>query len=279
MINVDGEVARDVGPATRSSSFAAQPPASLRPAPSGLGAVVRGVCARRRRTSRTRRADEHRHDFDDVRVGPARVSTRRTWRDKPTWMRDLPPLDRAEDAASAGGQARGAAGPRRPDRPAARGAAEDRTAQAGPGSSSSPTTATCSASTASSTRSSRTRSPAGIPFVVRGPGVAPGSAQTRSCRQVDLMPTTLDIAGSTGRRTGPDGALDAAAAAHRRRSRWRRRPLVENPDLGWAMLREGSTGLHRAPRARRVGALRPGVATPTSCTADEARTSPTCRGG
>jgi arylsulfatase A-like enzyme len=59
---------------------------------------------------------------------------------------------------------------------------------------------------------------------------------------VDLMPTTLDIAG-----LDPDAGRELSGRSMLRPlrtgdwSRWRRRLLVENTNLGWAMLRQGST--------------------------------------
>jgi N-acetylglucosamine-6-sulfatase len=80
----------------------------------------------------------------------------------------------------------------------------------------------------------------GIPFVVRGPGVAQGNVNYKLVSQVDLMPTTLDIAG-----LDPDAGreLDGRSMLAGLRgdwSGWRDRMLVENPYLGWAMLCEGS---------------------------------------
>ena len=81
---------------------------------------------------------------------------------------------------------------------------------------------------------------AGIPFVVRGPGVRRGVVGAL-VSQVDLMPTTLDIAG-----LDPDAVRDLDGRSMLPPltsgdwSGWRRRLLVENPDLGWALLREGS---------------------------------------
>ena len=84
---------------------------------------------------------------------------------------------------------------------------------------------------------------AGLPFVVRGPGAVPG-IPTEMVSQVDLMPTTLDIAG-----LDPDAGrdLDGRSMLPGLRgdwSGWRNRLLVENAAEswagGWAMLREGS---------------------------------------
>jgi arylsulfatase A-like enzyme len=80
---------------------------------------------------------------------------------------------------------------------------------------------------------------AGVPFIVRGPGFEPGVSRAL-VSQVDLMPTTLQVAG-----LDPDEGRDLDGRSllpHLRSgdwSGWRRRLLVENPNLGWAMLREG----------------------------------------
>jgi N-acetylglucosamine-6-sulfatase len=81
---------------------------------------------------------------------------------------------------------------------------------------------------------------AGIPFVVRGPGVRPG-ARGVLVSQVDLMPTALAIAG-----LDPDAGrvLDGRSMLPHLRtgdwSGWRRRLLVENTHRDWTMVREGS---------------------------------------
>ena len=82
---------------------------------------------------------------------------------------------------------------------------------------------------------------AGIPFVVRGPGVEPVTSDAL-VSQVDLMPTALAIAG-----LDPDAgrALDGRSMLPHLASGdwtgWRQRLLVENTNLEWAMVREGST--------------------------------------
>lgn len=81
---------------------------------------------------------------------------------------------------------------------------------------------------------------AGIPYVVRGPGVEPGTTDA-FVSQVDLMPTTLDIAGldpDAGREL--DGRSMLGPLRSGDWSGWRRRLLVENLNLEWAMLRERS---------------------------------------
>jgi len=81
----------------------------------------------------------------------------------------------------------------------------------------------------------------GVPFVVRGPGVSP-AVPDALVSQVDLMPTTLAVAGldpDAGRDLDGRSMLDPLRSGDW--SRWRRRLLVENTNLGWAMLREDST--------------------------------------
>jgi N-acetylglucosamine-6-sulfatase len=81
----------------------------------------------------------------------------------------------------------------------------------------------------------------GIPYVVRGPGVAPGTPEAL-VSQVDLMPTTLEIAGldpDAGRALSGRSMLGPLTTGDW--SGWRSRLLIENVNLGWAMLREGST--------------------------------------
>lgn len=77
-----------------------------------------------------------------------------------------------------------------------------------------------------------------VPFVVWGPGISPGTPSPL-VSQVDLMPTTLDLAG-----LDPDAGrvLDGRSMLGPLRtgdwSNWRKRLLSENPHYGWAMLRE-----------------------------------------
>ena len=82
---------------------------------------------------------------------------------------------------------------------------------------------------------------AGVPFVARGPHVAPAVVDAL-VSQVDLMPTTLDIAGldpDSGRDLDGRSLLTPLITGDW--TSWRRRLLIENPQLGWALLREGST--------------------------------------
>lgn len=85
---------------------------------------------------------------------------------------------------------------------------------------------------------------AGVPFVVRGPGITPAaSACTEMVNSVDLMPTTLDIAGldpDEGRVL--DGRSMLGPLTTGDWSGWRERMLVEytSPALGYAMLCEGA---------------------------------------
>lgn len=81
---------------------------------------------------------------------------------------------------------------------------------------------------------------AGIPFVVRGPGVEPRTVDAL-VSQVDLMPTTLDIAGldpDTGRDLDGRSMLEPLRSGDW--SAWRRRLIIENTNLDWALLREGT---------------------------------------
>ena len=93
---------------------------------------------------------------------------------------------------------------------------------------------------------------AGVPFIARGPGFVPGVSDAL-VSQVDLMPTTLEAAGLE-----PDAgrALDGRSLLPHLRSgdwsSWRRRLLVENPNLGWALLREGQRAfIHQYQRGGR----------------------------
>ena len=81
---------------------------------------------------------------------------------------------------------------------------------------------------------------AGIPFVVRGPGVEPRTVDAL-VSQVDLMPTTLDIADldpDTGRELDGRSLLEPLRSGDW--SSWRRRLIIENTNLDWSLLREGS---------------------------------------
>ncbi len=78
-----------------------------------------------------------------------------------------------------------------------------------------------------------------LPFVVRGPGVRPGRMPAL-VSQVDLMPTTLAVAGLDPYAGRPVDGRDLLPSLRTGDwSGWRTRLLVENPDAGWASLREG----------------------------------------
>lgn len=183
--------------------------------------------------------EKHRHDFDDVRWDPPALNEA-DMSDKPTWMRDLPEQDRAEMRRVLEGKLE---------------ELQDLDDQIG-------RLLTLLRKTGQLRRTwiflvsdngyllgehrlfhkeQPYEESSGIPYVVRGPGLRPG---TRSAlvSQVDLMPTTLDIAG-----LDPDAGRDLSGRSMLRPlrtgdwGRWRRRLLVENPDLEWAMLREAST--------------------------------------
>lgn len=87
---------------------------------------------------------------------------------------------------------------------------------------------------------------AGVPFIARGPGFRPGVSDAL-VSQVDLMPTTLAVAGLDPDEGRPlEGRSMLAPLRSGDWSGWRRRLLVENPHLGWAMLREDTMAfIHR----------------------------------
>ena len=80
----------------------------------------------------------------------------------------------------------------------------------------------------------------GIPFLVRGPGIRRGRCAAL-VSQVDLMPTTLELAGAdpdTGRMLEGRGWTERGLRTGDW-SGWRDRLYIENPHLGWSMVREG----------------------------------------
>lgn len=180
---------------------------------------------------------EHRHDFDGVEWDPPAFNEP-DMTDKPSWLRDLPPLDRARMRRVLEGKLE---------------ELQDlddeinrilrvlwRTGQL---RRTWIFLVSDNGYLLGEHRLFRKEQPyeesAGIPFVVRGPGVRP-DVSGALVSQVDLMPTTLDIAG-----LDPDAgrALDGRSMLGPLRSgnwsEWRRRLLIENTNLGWAMLREG----------------------------------------
>lgn len=84
----------------------------------------------------------------------------------------------------------------------------------------------------------------GTPFVVRGPGVTPGAHPGALVTTIDLMPTTLEIAG-----LDPDAVRDLDGRSllgpltSGDWSSWRTRMLTEHPAHKWAHLREGRSVL------------------------------------
>ena len=197
--------------------------------------------------------------------------------DKPTWLRDLPPQDRARMRGCSRASSR--SWPTSTTRsPASSTCCGAPTSWPAPGSSSSPTTATCWASTGSS-QGAALRGVQRRP--VRRPRPRRGARHHRRARaQVDLMPTTLDIAG-----LDPDSRSRARRPLHARpaaRGDWtnsRRRLLVENLNLGWRC-----SASARAPTSSTTsaasGSLQPGppirtsspaATTPTSATGPSAR--------
>jgi len=77
-----------------------------------------------------------------------------------------------------------------------------------------------------------------LPFLVRGPGIAPGSMSEAFVSHLDLMPTVLELADAS--RDGLDGRSLLALFGGSTPLDWRKRLQVEHPSKGWHMLREGS---------------------------------------
>jgi len=77
-----------------------------------------------------------------------------------------------------------------------------------------------------------------LPFLVRGPGIAPGSASLAFASHLDLMPTVCELAGAP--QEGLDGRSLLPLFNGDTPPNWRKRLLVEHPNEGWDMLREGS---------------------------------------
>lgn len=84
----------------------------------------------------------------------------------------------------------------------------------------------------------------GTPFVVRGPGVGQGSRPDQLVSTIDLMPTTLEIAGldpDAGRELDGRSLLKPLTTGNW--NGWRTRMLTEHPLHHWAHLREADTVL------------------------------------
>jgi arylsulfatase A-like enzyme len=84
----------------------------------------------------------------------------------------------------------------------------------------------------------------GTPFVVGGPGAGRGVLSGKLVTTVDLMPTTLEIAGldpDAGRDLDGRSFLEPLTTGDW--SGWRNRMLTEHPAHDWAHLREGDTVL------------------------------------
>jgi N-acetylglucosamine-6-sulfatase len=77
-----------------------------------------------------------------------------------------------------------------------------------------------------------------LPFLVRGPRIAPGSVSQAFVSHLDLMPTLCKLAGAP--RDGLDGRSLLPLFGGSTPLGWRKRLLVEHPYKGWHMLREGS---------------------------------------
>ena len=180
---------------------------------------------------------EHRRDFDDVPWDPPAFNEA-DLSDKPTWMRDLPRQERAQMRAVLEGKLEELQD------------LDDQVAQlldtlfrTGQLDRTWIFFVSDNGYLLGEHRLFRKEQPyeesAGIPFVVRGPGVEPATTDAFAS-QVDLMPTTLDIAGldpDVGRELSGRSMLQPLRTGDW--SPWRQRLLVENTNLGWAMLRQG----------------------------------------
>ena len=181
----------------------------------------------------------HRHDFDDVRWDPPAFNEA-DLSDKPSWMQDLPPQDRAQMRAVLEGKLE-----ELQDLDDLIARLLDVLWETGQLDRTWIFLVSDNGYLLGEHRLFRKEQPyeesAGIPFVVRGPGVEPGTSDA-FVSQVDLMPTTLDIAGLDPDAVRPlDGRSMLGALRSGSWAGWRRRLLVENTNLHWAMLREGST--------------------------------------
>ncbi len=182
---------------------------------------------------------EHADDFDDVRWNPPALNEA-DMSDKPSWLRNLPPQDRAQMRGVLEGKLEELQD------------VDDQIAKildvlwrGGQLARTWIFFVSDNGYLLGEHRLFRKEQPyeesAGIPYVVRGPGVTPGRVDAL-VSQVDLMPTTLDIAGldpDAGREL--DGRSLLGPLRSGSWSGWRRRLLVENTNLDWAMLREGPT--------------------------------------
>src|SRR4051794_36290231 len=180
----------------------------------------------------------HRHDFDDVRWDPPAFNER-DMSDKPSWLRGLPRQDRTQMTRVLEGKLE-----ELQDLDDQIGRILRTLGRTGQQSRTWIFLVSDNGYLLGEHRLFRKEHPyeesAGIPFVVRGPGVAHAVVDSL-VSQVDLMPTTLDIAGldpDAGRDL--DGRSMLSGLTNGDWSSWRRRMLVENPHLGWAMLREGA---------------------------------------
>ena len=183
-------------------------------------------------------SDEHEHDFDDVEWDPPAFNEA-DMSDKPTWLRDAPARWPCGDACRAEGKLE-----ELQDLDDQVGQLLDVLSRTGQLDRTWIFFVSDNGFLLGEHRLFRKEQPyeesAGIPYVVRGPGVA-RSTRDAFVSQVDLMPTTLDIAG-----LDPDADRELSGRSMLQPlltgvwSSWRRRLLVENTHLEWAMLRQGS---------------------------------------
>ncbi len=183
-------------------------------------------------------SDQHEHDFDGVAWDPPALNEK-DLSDKPTFLRDLPP--RAVGPLRAAYEGKLEELQDTDDQVAA---ILDALEQAGVLDDTFVFFVSDNGFLLGEHRLTRKEQPyeesSGVPFVATGPGVA-ARARARLVSQVDLMPTTLEVAGldpDAGRALDGRSMLQPLLSGDW--SGWRRRLLVEHPARGWAMLRQGS---------------------------------------
>ena len=236
-VSVDGEL-RDVGPQKAADDFAADRLRRFVERHRDAGPWF-AVWAPSTPHSPYTPSREHRHDFDDVRWDPPAFNEA-DMSDKPTWLRNLPLKDRARMQAALEGKLE-----ELQDLDDQMGLLLDLLWRTDQLDRTWIFFVSDNGFLLGEHRLSAKEQPyeesAGVPYVVRGPGVEPG-VRDALVSQVDLMPTTLEIAGldpDAGRELSGRSMLGPLRTGDW--STWRHRLLVENTFLDWAMLRQGPT--------------------------------------